>query len=108
MTTLGNMTRTPGRKVTRRLEVPLHLPLPRREPGVTATALADAHNQAVREYGSNSGGLHAFDVRKRESAGVWSGGPFPDESVVSRLSWGRIDAVLAQRLLQCDGWGEEG
>jgi hypothetical protein len=35
---------------------------------------------------------------------VWeSGSVFPDGTVVSPLAWGRIDAALAQRLLDADG-----
>jgi hypothetical protein len=101
---VARMERTPGRHVTRRLDEPRLLSLPsQRTPTLLAGLLAEAHNQAVRDYGSDCGGFHAFDPIARESGGVWeSGGGFPDGTVVSRLAWGRIDAFLAQRLLDAD------
>lgn len=101
---MARMERTPGRHVTRRLDEPRLFSLPgQRTPTPLAGLLAEAHNQAVREYGSDCGGFHAFDWTARESAGVWeSGSTFPDGTVVSRLAWGRIDAFLAQRLLDAD------
>lgn len=104
----GNMVRTPGRKVTRRIEEPRIVGSLERQPGVTAQAFADAHNQAVRQYGSNSGGRHAFHVPTRESAGVWDGTTsYPADTVVTSLSWGHLSTDLAQRLLTGDGWGDE-
>jgi hypothetical protein len=103
---MPELQRTPGRHVTRRLEDP-HGKLPgsltRNEPGPTAQALADAHNEAVRVYGSNSGGWHAHDPHARSTAGVYDGDPFPKGTVVSALAWGRIDERIAQRLLELDG-----
>jgi hypothetical protein len=97
------MQRTPGRHITRQLEQPRGVNLARNQPGRLAEALADAHNDAVRAYGSDSGGKHAFDPTTAASAGVWDSPPFPDGTVVTRLAWGRIDAALAQRLLEADG-----
>jgi hypothetical protein len=100
------LQRTPGRHVTRRLEEPtgkLMGSLTRNEPGTAAQALADAHNEAVQVYGSNSGGWHAYDPQSASTAGVYGGAPFPDGTVVSALAWGRIDEQIAQRLLELDG-----
>jgi hypothetical protein len=100
---MPQLERRPGRKVTRQIEQPRGLNLAQRSPGKLAEALADTHNDAVRDYGSDSGGKHAFDPASASSAGVWDHPPFPDGAVVSLLSWGRIDAEYAQRLLEGDG-----
>jgi hypothetical protein len=101
---MPQMTRTPGRHTTRRIEQPTGLPV---SPGVVtmkAEALAAAHNKAVREYGSDSGGYHAFDPSSSLSAGVWERGSiFPHHTVVTPLAWGRIDRQLAQRVLHSEG-----
>lgn len=102
-TTAGLMQPTPGRKVTRRLEEPrLSLP-PKRPPDCNAEALTEAHNAAVKAYGSDCGGWHAYDYDRSETVGVFSDGPFPKDSVVTPLAWGRIDTKLAQRVLEYDG-----
>ncbi len=101
---MPQMTRTPGRHTTRRIEQPTGLPFIRGVVTMKAEALAAAHNKAVREYGSDSGGYHADDPTTRQTAGVWeSGSPFPRQTVVTPLAWGRIDAQLAQRVLQSEG-----
>lgn len=103
---MGRMEPTPGRHVTRRLQEPrLITPSSQRTPGPAAHALAQAHNDAVRRHGSDSGGYHAFNPQGMTSDGVWDEG-FPAGAVVTPLSWGRIDAGLAQRVLQHDGWTE--
>lgn len=100
---MGQMQRVPGRHVARRLEEPPGLLIASRLPTPLALDLATAHNTAVRDYGSDCGGFHAFDPESRASAGVWDGvGGFPDGAVVTRMSWGRIDATLAQRILEAD------
>jgi hypothetical protein len=97
------MQRTPGRHVTRRLEPPRITIGSGRAATTLAEAMATAHNTAVREYGSDCGGFHAFNPDTRTSAGVWDGvGSFPRVAVITPLSWGRIDATLAQRLLEAD------
>jgi hypothetical protein len=103
---MSELQRTPGRHVTRRLTEPSfwlrHQPV--NKPGDMAEALADLHLQAVQQYGSNSGGYHAFDPKTMTTAGVFeSGSVFPDGTVVSDLAWGRITTTLAQRLLEYDG-----
>lgn len=102
---MGVLQRTPGRHVTRRLTEPDRGLLTNPEHPVSNHAyhLAEGHNAAVREYGSNSGGWHAYDPELPGTVGVFDGGPFPPGSVVSNLAWGRIDAQLAQRLLEHDG-----
>lgn len=99
---MAQLQRARGQKVTRRLTNP-HLVPSTREPGKKAHALAWLHNAAVREYGSNSGGFHAFDPDTQTTAGVYDEGPFPDGTVVSRLEWGQLSAEEAQRLLEGDG-----
>lgn len=104
VTAVARMDRTPGRHVTRRIEEPRIGNSYRWDRSTRlAHLLADAHNTSVREYGSDCGGFHTFDPTTRESAGVYDGSPFPPGSVVTLLSWGRIDAALAQRLLEADG-----
>lgn len=98
------MERTPCRHTTRRLEQPRGLPPTRRQPNLVAERLAVEHNRAVHDYGSDSGGYHAYRPPDQASMGVYDGGPFPEDTVVTRLSWGRIDAGLAQRVLEGDGW----
>nr|WP_221374499.1 hypothetical protein [Actinoplanes polyasparticus] len=103
---MGTLQRAPGRKVTRRLEDPKSFVMGgvrAERPSNVAYLLADRHNDAVRAYGSNSGGYHCFDPASGDTAAVVDGGPFPDGSVVSRLSWGVIDGQTAQRLLEIDG-----
>lgn len=101
---MGQMQRTPGRHITRRLEQPWGVKLARHQPGRLAKALTNAHNDAVRTYGSDCAGFHAFNPVTRSSAGVWDGnGGFPADTVVTPMVWGRIDATLAQRLLEADG-----
>lgn len=101
------LQRTPGRKVTRRLQDPSSSAmsgLRRREPGELAEILAAAHNKAVQEYGSNSGGVHAFNPETRTTEGVYeSGGTYPRDTVITSLAWGKISVELAQRLLEMDG-----
>jgi hypothetical protein len=105
---MPQMQRAPGRHVTRRIEQPRNLPIAKQQPGPTAVALAESHNTAVRTHGSNSGGRHAFDPTTRQSAGVWDGyDGFPRNTVITPLSWGRIDAKTAQRVLEGDGFVEE-
>ncbi|MEV5819342.1 hypothetical protein AB0L22_09215 [Micromonospora haikouensis] len=99
---MPQMQARPGRKKTRRLDQPRGLNPRRNTPGPLAEALAAAHNNAVKAYGSDSGGFHAFHPATLESAGVWMGG-FPADTVVTRLSWGLIDPELAQRVLEGDG-----
>lgn len=100
---MPQLQRSPGRHATRRIDEPRGLPIARHEPGVAAEALAEAHNVAVRTYGSDSGGFHAFDPTTNLSADVWDGqGGFPTGTVVTRLAWGRIDARTAQRILEAD------
>lgn len=95
----------PGRKTTRRLEEPRVVATNRFIPTPLAGAMADAHNTAVREYGSDCGGFCAFDPTSR-SWTVWDGSDgYPDGAVVTRLEWGRIDTRLAQCLLEGDGFG---
>lgn len=101
---MPQLQRRPGRHTTRRIDEPRGLPIARREPGAAAEALAEAHNVAVRAYGSDSGGWHAFDPATNLSAGVWDGQEgFPRNTVITPLSWGRIDARTAQRVLEGDG-----
>lgn len=101
---MGQMQPTRGRHVIRRLEEPWGLPTARWIPTPLAGILADAHNAAVWQYGSDCGGFHAFDPESRSSAGVWDGrGGFPSGTVVTKLAWGRIDAETAQRVLQSEG-----
>lgn len=100
---MSELQRTPGRHVTRRLTEPRFIHAARRDPGVLAEALAESHNRAVAEYGSNSGGWHAFDPASGDTAGVFDAGPYPDGTVVSDLAWGRIDPTTAQCLLEMDG-----
>lgn len=89
-------------KITRRIEEP-NLDT-NNTPGPNATSLAYCHNDAVEEYGSDSGLFHAFDPEAPGTASVGDGvRGFPRGTVVSRLSWGRIDARLAQALLDQDG-----
>lgn len=101
------LQRTPGRKVTRRLQEPSSFimgGLRRSEPGDLAAALAAAHNRAVQEYGSNSGGVHAFKPDTRKTEGVFeAGGTYPRDTVVTQLAWGKISAELVQRILEMDG-----
>lgn len=100
---MPHLARRLGRHTTRRLDQPRGLPIAKQQTGMTAAALASAHNAAVREYGSDSGGYHAFDPTTRLSAGVWDGvDGFPSGSVVTPLAWGRIDADIAQRILEAD------
>ena len=93
-----------GRRITRTVEpLPMLNPL-RGEVGDLAVAFAYAHNEAVQRFGSNCGGFHAFNPNTRASEGVWDGTDgFPRDTVVTRLSWGRIGARTAQRLLEGDG-----
>lgn len=98
---MAELQRARGVKVTRRLTNPRLVPSG--EPGQKAHALAWLHNTAVREYGSNSGGFHAFNPDTQTTAGVYDDGPFPDGTVVSRLEWGQLSAEEAQRLLEVDG-----
>lgn len=102
---MAHLEPRPGRRVTRRLEAPRGYATAARFPGSLAAALADAHNGAVRRYGSDCGGFHAFDPQTKASAGVWDAGPpgFPHGTVVTPLAWGRIDAWMAQRALEADG-----
>jgi hypothetical protein len=102
---MGVLRRAPGRHVTRRLTEPESwlLGQPEKSPTNVAHYLAEEHNRAVREYGSNSGGWHAYDPNLPASVGVFDGGPFPAGSVVSSLAWGRITSEFAQRLLEFDG-----
>lgn len=104
---MGRMEPTAGRHVIRQLVEPRGLPIAKRQPSFLAWALHLAHNAAVRAHGSDSGGYHAFDSATRESAGVWSGPEFPAGSVVTPLAWGRIDAGIAQRVLEGDGITDE-
>lgn len=101
------LQRTPGRKVTRRLQDPstsVMGGLRRNEPGDLAETLAALHNRAVQEYGSNSGGVHAFNPDTRATEGVYeSGGTYPRNTVVTQLAWGKISVELAQRILELDG-----
>lgn len=104
----GRMERTPGPHVTRRLTEPRGYSTPQRPPGPTAHALAQAHNEAVRNYGSDCGGYHAFQPSTSVSDGVWTGeGGYPSGSVVTALAWGRIDTRTAQRVLEADGVFED-
>lgn len=101
---MPEMQPRPGRKVTRRLEEPRIIAANRFIPTPLAGTMADAHNAAVREYGSDSGGRCAFDPTSRTWS-VWDGSDgYPDGTVVTRLEWGRIDAKLAQCLLEGDGY----
>ena len=100
---MAALQRTPGRKVTRRLEEPRFLGNAEREPGTLAGYLAERHNHAVNQYGSNSGGFHAFDPDMMGTAGVFDGSPFPASTVVTRLAWGHISPEIAQRVLESDG-----
>lgn len=101
---MPQLTRRPGRHITRQLEQPRGLIVARHEPGLAAEALTEAHNIAVRTYGSDSGGFHAFNPATCLSADVWdSVGGFPPDTVITRLSWGRIDVHTAQRILEGDG-----
>lgn len=101
---MPQLERQPGRKVTRRLEEPRITVANRFIPTPLAGTMADAHNAAVREYGSDSGGCCAFDPVAKTWT-VWaSNGSYPRDTVVTRLSWGRIDAKLAQCLLEGDGY----
>lgn len=100
---MAALHRTPGRKVTRRLEEPRFHGTAKRQPGILAGHLAERHNHAVNQYGSDSGGFHAFDPETMGTAGVFDGGPFPDGTIVTRLAWGHISVGLAQRLLEGDG-----
>jgi hypothetical protein len=101
---MPEMQRRPGRKVTRQIERPMPGIL-RGEPSDLAAQLMAAHNAAVRAYGSDSGGFCAFEPTTR-SWSVWDGSDgFPNGTVVTRLAWGRLDARLAQRLLEGDGLG---
>jgi len=104
---MAALQRTPGRKVTRRLQDPTTFVmggLRRGVPGALAEVLADLHNEAVREYGSNSGGVHAFDPERQATEGVYeSGGTYPRNTVISSLAWGKISPELAQRLLEMEG-----
>lgn len=105
---MPQIQRTPGRHVTRRIEQPRNLPTAKQPPGPTAEALTECHNTAVRTYGSNSGGRHAFNPTTKQCAGVWDGySGFPHDTVITPLSWGRIDAKTAQRVLEGDGYTEE-
>jgi hypothetical protein len=97
------LERPGGRQVTRRLVEPRALNRSGAEPGDHALRLAEAHNEAVRLFGSDSGGFHAYDPARKESVGVHDG-DFPQGAVVTPLAWGRIDAELAQRILEGDGW----
>jgi hypothetical protein len=100
---MPQLERRPGRKITRQIERPMPGIL-RGNPGDLAAQLMAAHNAAVQAYGSDSGGFCAFDPTAR-SWSVWDGGDgFPVGTVVTRLSWGRLDARLAQRLLEGDGY----
>lgn len=100
---MAEVQRTPGRHVTRRLEEPRLTPSTNR-PSESAQRLAGAHNDAVRQYGSNSGGFHTYNPDALATAGVHDGaGGFPDGTVVSPLAWGVISDRLAQRLLEQDG-----
>lgn len=102
---MPQMTRTPGRHVTRRLTEPRGLGQAANQPGPTAAALASTHNEAVRQYGSDSGGYHTFNPATLTSEGVWDGSDgFPRNAVVTPLSYGRIDERTAQRLLEGDGY----
>jgi len=93
-----------GPRITRRLEAPTAVGLARHPPGPDATALADAHNAAVRSHGSDSGGTLAFNPHTRAAAGVFTGEHgYPADTIVTRLAWGRITPDIAQALLEGDG-----
>lgn len=101
---MPQMQPTPGRHKTRRFEPPYDLRPAKKSPGPLADALYVTHNDAVSEYGSDSGGYLAFDPQTLTSAGVWDGqGGFPANTVVTRLSWGHIDLDMAQQILERDG-----
>ncbi len=92
-------------KITRRLEEPRIVFIAKNPPGPLAAALVEWHNAAVNQFGSDSGLSHAFDPETGVCAQVNDGAHgFLPGTVVSRLSWGRIDAALAQRLLEADGY----
>jgi hypothetical protein len=100
---MAQMQRTPGRHTTKRVEQPRLLVVAKGQPGQRAEALTGAHNEAVRLFGSDCGGWHVFDLASEGSAGVWDNtGGFPSGSLVTPLSWGRIDAATAQRVLEGD------
>lgn len=100
----GRMERTPGRHTTRRLTEPRLFGVLRQEPAAVALVLAAAHNEAVRQFGSDCSGFHAFNPTTGASEGVWTGqGGYPRDTVVTPLAWGQIDARLAQRALEADG-----
>ena len=100
------LQRTPGPKVTRRLEdprgfvtgsrrcTPTNWPKPSSKlttPPCSATA-------------QTLGGVHAFDPETVTTEGVYeSGGIYPRHTVITRLAWGKIDPELAQRILEMDG-----
>lgn len=103
---MNELEPTPGPHITRRVEQPpgYYLEPPRRTVVGLAAALAVAHNQALKVYGSDCGGSHAFDPVHGTTIGVFpAGGVYPQGSVVTSLAWGRIDTRLAQRVLELDG-----
>jgi hypothetical protein len=102
---MPELTPTPGPHVIRRLTDPPadYLQPARTEPGLAAQEIAYCHNAALKKFGSDSGGFHAFDPAHRFTLGVFDGnGSFPPGSVVTSLAWGRITARLAQRVLELD------